>query len=140
MNRINRLTPEFVDFIPEQPAPGVLYISKRYATALHLCCCGCGQEVVTPLNPAKWQLRENNGAVTLTPSIGSWSLPCQSHYLIIDSQARWAKSMAPEKIAAVKARDLRDATALATAPTIQSVTPRSRLSTIWAKIAAWLRG
>lgn len=140
MNRINRLTPEFVDFIPEQPAPGVLYISKRYATALHLCCCGCGQEVVTPLNPAKWQLRENNGAVTLTPSIGSWSLPCQSHYLIIDSQVRWAKSMAPEKIAAVKARDLRDATALATAPTIHSVTPRSRLSTIWDKIAAWLRG
>jgi hypothetical protein len=29
--------------------PGVIYISERYATAVHLCCCGCGYEVVTPL-------------------------------------------------------------------------------------------
>lgn len=75
MTRTGQLIPEFVEFIPERLAPEVLYISKRYSTASHLCCCGCGLEVVTPLNPAKWRLIENNGTVSLHPSIGNWSFP-----------------------------------------------------------------
>ena len=46
MKRIDRLRPEFVDYIPENLDRGVLYISRRYKTATHLCCCGCGREVI----------------------------------------------------------------------------------------------
>lgn len=109
MTRINQLTPIFVEYVPERPAPGFLYVSQRYATALHLCCCGCGSEVVTPLNPAKWRLTDDGGIVSLRPSVGNWSLPCQSHYWITGNRVRWAAAMAPDVIAAVKARDRRDA-------------------------------
>src|ERR1700730_13391675 len=68
MKRIDELQPEFVDFIPERLDRGVLYISRRYSTASHLCCCGCGLEVVTPLNPAKWHLSVDKGTVSLNPS------------------------------------------------------------------------
>lgn len=108
MTRIGQIKPEFVDFIPETLEPGVLYVSKRYSTASHLCCCGCGLEVVTPLNPAKWRLLESNGAVSLNPSVGNWSFPCRSHYWINGNRVQWAGAMSAERIAAVKARDRRD--------------------------------
>jgi hypothetical protein len=109
MNKILQLRPEFVEFIPESLAPGVLYISRRYSTASHQCCCGCGMEVVTPLNPAKWHLTERSGVVSLAPSIGNWSFPCKSHYWITGNRVQWAGAMSPEMVATVKARDLYDA-------------------------------
>jgi Family of unknown function (DUF6527) len=105
MTRVPYLHPKFVEFIPEQLEAGVLYVSRRYATASHLCCCGCALEVVTPLNPAKWRLTERAGAVSLAPSIGNWSFPCKSHYWIMENRVRWAGAMSPEMITAVKARD-----------------------------------
>lgn len=113
MTRISSIKPEFVEFIPAQLAPGVLYISKRYSTASHLCCCGCGLEVVTPLNPAKWRLIESDGSVSLNPSVGNWSFPCQSHYWISGNRVQWAGAMSAERVAAVKARDRHDVEALA---------------------------
>lgn len=113
MTRTSHLTPRFTDIIPEGLDPGVLYISRRYATASHLCCCGCGLEVVTPLNPAKWRLTEDDGVVSLLPSIGNWSFPCQSHYWIVGNRVRWAEAMPPHMIAAVKSRDRCDAERLA---------------------------
>jgi hypothetical protein len=109
MNRISCIQPKFVEFIPEHLEAGVLYVSRRYATASHLCCCGCGLEVVTPLNPAKWRLTERDGAVSLAPSIGNWSFPCKSHCWIMGNRVRWAGAMSPEMITAVKARDRFDA-------------------------------
>ena len=53
---MNELEPEFMDVIPDRLEPGRLYISIPYTTALHLCCCGCGNEVVTPLHPVHWTL------------------------------------------------------------------------------------
>jgi hypothetical protein len=38
----------FVEYIPEQLEERTIYISIRFATAVHRCCCGCGREVVTP--------------------------------------------------------------------------------------------
>lgn len=113
MKRIGHIEPEFVEFIPEKLVPGVLYISKRYSTASHLCCCGCGLEVVTPLNPAKWRLIESSGSVSLNPSVGNWSFPCRSHYWISGNRVQWAAAMSAEKIAAVKARDRHDVEAMA---------------------------
>lgn len=110
MNRSKRLRSEFVQFIPEELDDGVLYISRRYKTASHLCCCGCGLEVVTPLNSAKWSLSEYpGGEVSLSPSIGNWSFPCLSHYWIDRNEIRWAGVMSAAQIAAVKAGDRRDA-------------------------------
>ena len=109
MNRISWLEPKFVDAIPERVDPGVIYISRRYSTALHLCCCGCGLEVVTPLNPAKWELWGRPDTVSLAPSVGNWSFPCQSHYWITDNRILWAGPMSPKMIAAVRARDRLDA-------------------------------
>lgn len=109
--RRNALRPQFVEFIPEQLEDGILYASQRYRTATHLCCCGCGSEVVTPLGPADWTMEVVNGAVTLRPSIGNWSLPCRSHYLIRKGRVIWALDMARAEIHRGRRRDqrLRDA-------------------------------
>lgn len=109
MTGASHLRPEFVEFIPDRLESGVLYISRRYATASHLCCCGCEREVVTPLNPAKWRITERAGKVSLTPSVGNWSFPCRSHYWINANCVQWASVMTPEIIQAVQARDRRDA-------------------------------
>src|SRR5204863_3263232 len=94
--RHQRLEHQFVQYIPEQLSEGVLYISMEYATAAHSCCCGCGEEVVTPFTPTDWKITFNGETVSLWPSVGSWSLPCRSHYIIEHSQvleaAPWSKS------------------------------------------------
>jgi Family of unknown function (DUF6527) len=96
---------EFVEYIPEQLKERTLYISRTYATAMHKCCCGCGREVVTPLSPTGWQLTFDGKSVSLHPSIGSWSLPCQSHYFIKKSRVVWAPQWTPEQIARGRARE-----------------------------------
>jgi hypothetical protein len=105
--RQSALRSQFVEFIPEQLDDGVLYISQRYRTATHRCCCGCGSEVVTPLGPADWTLEVVNGALTLRPSIGNWSLPCRSHYLIRQGRVAWAREMSQEEIELGRRRDER---------------------------------
>lgn len=105
MSRLLRLTHQYVEYIPEQLAPGVLYISKRFRTASHLCCCGCGLKAVTPLNPAKWSLTDHGSSVSLSPSVGNWGFPCRSHYLIIRNQVRWAGQLNQRQIATVRQRD-----------------------------------
>lgn len=90
MNRDTVLKHEFVEFIPDELAQGTLYISIRFATATHLCCCGCGNKVVTPLRPTDWKLIFDGRTVSLDPSIGNWSFPCQSHYWIRNNLVRWA--------------------------------------------------
>jgi hypothetical protein len=112
MSRLSQVQPMFIEFIPEHLDAGILYISLRYSTASHLCCCGCGLEVVTPLNPAKWRLIERGKAVSLVPSIGNWGFPCKSHYWIAGNQVQWAGAMSPGLIAAVKERDRLDTIAL----------------------------
>lgn len=89
---------QFVEFIPEKLDTGVLYISQRYGTAAHKCCCGCGEEVITPLTPTDWSLRMDGNLVTLHPSIGNWSFNCQSHYWIRRSQIFWAGQMSQQEI------------------------------------------
>ena len=92
------ITHEFVDKIPENLEDGKLYISISYATAVHKCCCGCGSEVVTPLSPTDWELSFNGETVSLDPSIGSWNLPCQSHYWIRNNDVRWVRRWTREEI------------------------------------------
>ena len=98
------LKPQFVEFIPEKLQNGVLYISMPYATATHLCCCGCGKEVVTPFTPTDWRITFD-GFVTIHPSIGNWSFKCRSHYWIAGNSVKWAGDMDQRKIDNGRLRD-----------------------------------
>lgn len=89
---------EFVQFIPRELEPDTIYISMDYATVIHLCACGCGREVVTPLSPVGWSLRFDGNCVSLDPSIGNWSYPCRSHYWIRRNRVVWAPRWSSERI------------------------------------------
>lgn len=97
---------QFVDFIPEDLSEHTLYISIRFSTAAHRCFCGCGSEVVTPLAPTEWSLTFDGETVSLDPSVGNWSLECQSHYWIRRGTIRWAERWSPAEIRAGRARAL----------------------------------
>ncbi|MFE5896125.1 DUF6527 family protein [Streptomyces sp. NPDC056488] len=99
------LRPLFTETFPPAMDAGVLYISIPYRTCAHLCCCGCGHEIVTPLSPAQWSLTYDGENVSLTPSIGNWSLPCQSHYWIRASRVRWSRHYTPAEIDQNQERD-----------------------------------
>lgn len=110
MIRLKRssISPLFVDVIPDRLEEGVLYICERYGTAIHKCCCGCGEEVVTPLSPADWAIHRVGEAVTLSPSIGNWSFKCRSHYLISNNRVIWAGMFTKAQIERVKVCDRAD--------------------------------
>jgi hypothetical protein len=92
------LTHEFVEYIPNYIKEGVIYISIAFATVVHKCCCGCGEEVVTPLSPTDWKLIFDGQTISLDPSIGNWNFDCQSHYWIKDNIVTWAPKWSQEKI------------------------------------------
>lgn len=86
MIQYTSLKHRFVTNLPDQLDPGVLYISIEYATIVHLCCCGCGTEVVTPLTPTDWNMTFDGETISLSPSVGNWNDVCRSHYIIRKSQ------------------------------------------------------
>lgn len=88
-NRISHLIPTFTEHFPDLMEPGMLYISMEYAICAHLCACGCGQKVITPLSPSKWSLTYDGESVTLYPSIGNYAFDCQSHYFLINGRIKW---------------------------------------------------
>jgi len=89
-----RFTHRFVEYIPERPEPGMLYVSVPYATVVHRCgCgCGCGNKVVTPLSPFDWKLAFDGESISLYPSVGNFSSPCRSHCWIRGGRAHWVTS------------------------------------------------
>ncbi|WP_431246914.1 DUF6527 family protein [Leifsonia xyli] len=108
MSRIERLEPVFVELIPRELQSGKLYISMEYTTTAHLCASGCGRKVVLPLSPAQWQLYFDGEAVSLSPSIGNWDLPCQAHYWIRRNKIHWAARWDNKRIEARRSSDARD--------------------------------
>lgn len=106
--RITNIRPWFVEYIPDHLEDGVLYISERFRTCSHKCCCGCDEEVVTPLSPAEWRLTKEGDSVSLWPSVGNWDYACRSHYVISRNQVKWAAAMNSRQIARVKQRDAAD--------------------------------
>ncbi len=91
MPRIDELVPKFVEFIPKSLDDGILYVSRKYGAVLHNCCCGCGNKVSTPLSPTGWSITGNHDFVSLHPSVGSFSLPCKSHYYIRHNRVKWIR-------------------------------------------------
>jgi hypothetical protein len=133
----------FVDNMPDKLDDGVLYVCLQYATSAHNCFCGCQREVVTPIHPTKWKLTFDGVNISLFPSIGSWSLPCRSHYWLQDGKVAWAECWSETEIQAVRSRDtaVQDryfGTADLAPPTADIETPKP-LSP-WHKISNWLKG
>lgn len=88
--------------MPVELEDGILYISIPFKTAIHKCCCGCGNKVVTPLAPTEWKLTFDGETVSLNPSIGNWSFPCQSHYWIRRNHIDWSRKFSKAEVAAVR--------------------------------------
>ena len=65
MSAIKALTPVFVMSFPDKLEAGKLYVSMEFASVAHLCACGCGAEVVTPLSPTDWMLSFDGVSVTV---------------------------------------------------------------------------
>ncbi|MFA6417249.1 MAG: DUF6527 family protein [Patescibacteria group bacterium] len=85
-----KISHKFVKNIPDKIEEGVVYISIEYATAIHKCFCGCGNEVVTPFSPTDWELIFNGKTISIYPSVGNWNFDCRSHYWITSNQVKWA--------------------------------------------------
>lgn len=103
--KLTTIQPQHVVVIPKALEQGVLYISDEYKTAIHLCGCGCGNKVVTPLHVAGWTLAEDDQGVSLSPSIGNGAFPCNSHYWIRSNRLDWTLAMTPEATDKAMERD-----------------------------------
>lgn len=137
MTRMNHIEHRFVEFIPTQLEEGVLYISREYATAVHRCCCGCGSKVVTPLSAAGWRITESTEGLSVRPSIGNWSFPCQSHYWITRNAVEWDAKWGAPRIEAARRLD-----AAARAEELKSAMPDGvarPCTSIWDRISRRVR-
>ena len=105
MKPVTNLKHEFVEYVPENLKDRTLYVSLTFATVAHKCCCGCGNEVITPLSPTDWKVTFDGESISLDPSIGNWSFDCKSHYWIENSTVRWARRWSQEEIDAGRAYD-----------------------------------
>jgi hypothetical protein len=143
--KIKSLTPRFVANLPEPLEEGVLYVSEEFQIAGHKCCCGCGEEVITPLNKARWRVIKAGDKVSLYPSIGNWKYVCRSHYWIRQNQVIDALPMSKESIKLVEERDRLDKqrylSTLARAQTDhqQQTSDAGQSQGLLAQIVAWFR-
>ncbi len=137
---------EFVEYIPKELDDRTLYVSIEFATVVHKCCCGCGQEVVTPLSPTDWKLIYDGQSISLDPSIGNWSFECQSHYWIQHSKVIWAPRWSQSRINAGRAHEAtakrrhfhEDETADSRGPLAESHQSTASSAGLLRKLAKWL--
>lgn len=137
MTQLNKLTHRFVEFITEETEDGVLYVSIEFATAVHNCCCGCRNRVVTPLKPVSWQLTFDGESCSLYPSIGNWSFPCRSHYWIANNSVDWSYQMTDREIHANRRNDQK--LRAAHFQGIESLPIRERGANNKSRLPKWLR-
>jgi len=140
----SHLRPVFVEFIPERLGEGVLYVAMEYRTTAHRCCCGCGSTVYLPLSPTQWRLTFDGASIWIDPSVGSWSLPCRSHYWIRGNRIQWAEQWTSKRVESARAHDRHrraryfagpaPASEMAESNPTPSIPPRSR----WARFKALL--
>jgi len=100
-----RIRLERVGVMPKELKPGILYLSEEFGTAAHLCPCGCGSKVRTPLGPTEWTFSETRRGPSLDPSIGNWQRACQSHYWIQNGEIICAKQWTSRQISAGRAHE-----------------------------------
>src|SRR6266480_5154355 len=96
-----------VQYIPKELEPGVLYVAEEFGAMAHLCPCGCGSKIRTPLGPTEWALEDTDKGPTLYPSVGNWQHACQSHYWIYEGEIKWAEKWTPQQVTAGRRREER---------------------------------
>lgn len=136
------IIPAFVEAIPDNLQEGVLYICERYRTAAHKCCCGCGEEVITPLSPVDWAVIKEGKNVSLAPSIGNWSFKCRSHYLIERNRVVWAGDLSQKQVENIRTRDREEKEAYITEINRQKEMqskPGSFIVKLWQVFLSWLK-
>lgn len=89
---------QYVHYMPNDLEASILYVSREFGAAAHLCACGCNTKIRTPLGPTEWSLEESNDGPSLSPSIGNWQQACQSHYWIERGEIRWSGKWSAEQI------------------------------------------
>ena len=127
---MNKLILEKVRCLPRDLTPGILYVSDEYSVAGHLCACGCGNKVITPLGPAEWAFSTQDGLPTLRPSVGNWQLPCRSHYLVIAGCVIWSGQLSDRSILAGRRAEEQHRTAYYSSLDAQR--------TVWVRVKHWL--
>ena len=91
--KTNKFKVEFVDKIPSNLKDGILYVCISCNVIVHRCACGCGERTVTPIDKKYgWKMIYDRQSITLRPSIGNFSIPCQSHYYITENKVEWLES------------------------------------------------
>lgn len=103
--KTKRFEHKIVDCLPDPLVPSVLYTTREGDLAAHLCACGCGSEVITPLLATGWRLTMDRAGASLDPSIGNWTLPCRSHYFITGGRVIWEGDMSQAVVDRGRARD-----------------------------------
>lgn len=136
MTKIETIASRRVEFMPKQLEPGILYISEKYGTAAHLCACGCGAKVRTPLGPTEWTVTDTPNGPSLWPSIGNWQEACQSHYVIEAGRIIWCDKWTPEQIRA--GRHAEEARRAAYYEAMYAKQPHW-LARVWRRLLAWLK-
>jgi len=154
--RHQTLEHRFVRNVPRELDPGVLYISVEYATAVHSCCCGCGDRVVTPFTPTDWRMTFDGESVSLDPSVGNWNQKCRSHYVIRRNRVLEAGPWSNAEVEAERRRDKKAKAAYfgktadvqpcvvtqaadrAPSAAVQETNHSSR--SVWARVKSWLTG
>jgi len=96
---------ERVHYMPKELEPGVLYVSEEFETAAHLCACGCGSKIRTPLGPTEWSVTETPAGPSLRPSVGNWQQACRSHYWIDRGEIKWSGQWSEAQIEAGRRRE-----------------------------------
>lgn len=126
-----KMTYQLVNVRPRELEYGVIYISQRYNIAIHLCACGCGLDVPTQLGRGGWNVQIGEGnEISVLASIGNWSFPCRSHYIIQRGAIQWAGDYTPDMVAAAR---------LADNPRAQQPKPGFR-QRLWHIISSWFAG
>lgn len=97
---------ERVHYMPKELSPGVLYVSEEFSAAAHLCACGCGAKIRTPLGPTEWSIDETAEGPSLWPSVGNWQQSCRSHYCITRGSIVWAEDWTHEQVQAGREHEM----------------------------------
>lgn len=97
---------ERVQYIPKVLEPGILYFAEEYGAAAHLCACGCGTKIRTPIGPTEWHIEDGADGVSLCPSVGNWQQPCRSHYWITNGSIEWSAPWTDDQVLAGREREM----------------------------------
>ena len=123
---------ERVHYMPAVLQPGIVYFAEEFGAAAHLCACGCGTKIRTPIAATEWCLTDDPDGVSLSPSIGNWQHPCRSHYWITGGNVKWAGPWSDAEVLRGREREaIRRQRYFSETPTPQT---RGFLHKLWHKI------